>query len=135
MFETFKVQKQSKELLTSTVFKDLGDIDRPTNLENLLANLSGMVFRYSVKKSYEINPITPIPGAMSTEVKIISQRATFFKKISTMILRRELAYAHRLIKNLFLSDQLPNVQVERRLKHFVKSRKPLTRIIKTLQKL
>lgn len=56
MLETFKVQKQSKELLTSTVFKDLGDIDRPTNLENLFSKLKWNGFSLQRQKKLRDKP-------------------------------------------------------------------------------
>ena len=47
-------------------------------------------------------------------------KTTFFKEIPTLISREKLPYAHKLVKILFSSCQLPNVQKERRLKHFAK---------------
>ena len=58
-------------------------------------------------------------GVTSTTVSM-QMKATFFKEIPTLVSREKLPYIHKLVKRLFLSVQLPNVQVAGRLKHFVK---------------
>ena len=47
-------------------------------------------------------------------------KITLFKEISTLIPQEKLPYAHKLLKGLFSSGQLPNVEIAGRLKHFVK---------------
>ena len=47
-------------------------------------------------------------------------KITFFKEISTLIPQEKLPYAHKLLKGLLSSGQLPNVEIAGRLKHFVK---------------
>ena len=49
----------------------------------------------------------------------MQMKTTFFKEIPTLVLREKLPYAHKLVKRLFSSDQLSNVQIAGRLKHFV----------------
>ena len=48
----------------------------------------------------------------------MQMKATFFKEMPSLIPREKLPYAHKLVKRLFLSGQLPNVRIGGRLKHF-----------------
>ena len=54
-------------------------------------------------------------------------KATFFKEILILILQEKLPYPQKLVKRLFSSGQLPNVQILGRLKHFVKKWELLTK--------
>ena len=57
----------------------------------------------------------------------LQMKTIFFKEIPTLVLREKLPYAHKLVKRLFSSGQLPNVQISGRIKHFVKKWQFLTK--------
>ena len=65
-------------------------------------------------------------GLTSTMVNM-QMKTTFFKEIPTLVQREKLSYAHKLIKRLFSSVQLPNVPRAGRLKHFVRKWQFLTK--------
>ena len=54
-------------------------------------------------------------------------KTIFFKEIPTLVSREKLPYAHKLVKRLFPSVQLPNFQIAGRLKRFVKKWQFLTK--------
>ena len=54
-------------------------------------------------------------------------KTNFFKVIPTLIPQEKLPNAHKLVKRLFSSGQIPNVQIARKLKHFVKLEELLTK--------
>ena len=55
---------------------------------------------------------------ITSTVVYMQMKATFFKEMPSLIPREKLPYAHKLVKRLFLSGQLPNVRIGGRLKHF-----------------
>ena len=57
----------------------------------------------------------------------LQMKTIFFKEIPTLVLREKLPYAHKLVKRLFSSGQLLNVQISGRIKHFVKKWQFLTK--------
>ena len=63
---------------------------------------------------------------ISTMVNM-QMKTILFKEIGTLIPQEKLPSAHKLVKRLFSSSQLPNVQNGGRLKHFVKKWELLTK--------
>ena len=99
-----------ERLLASAVFKDAASGNHQTN------NIVGCKVLTKTTASKRAGTST---GITSTMVNM-QMKTTFFKEIPTLIPQEKLTYAHKLVKRLFSSGQLPNVQIVGRLKHFVK---------------
>lgn len=106
--ETEKAQKKSKWLLASTVFKDTANENQP--------------FRkgHPPSKQHRWGTVLTCAGVQAKEQNMQMKR-TFFKEIPPLIPREKLPYANKLVKRLFSSGQLSNVQTAGTLKHFVKN--------------
>ena len=77
------------------------------------ANFVEGIFYYSSKNSKPLS-VTVTNKITGAKVNINLIRATFFKEIPS---RKVLPYAHALLKNVFLPNQLPTAQIAVRLKH------------------
>ena len=78
-----------------------------------------MKFYHSSKSSNDVSTTSKVKnGITGTKVNKNVTRATLCKEIPSLIPTKELLYAHTLVKKLFLSNQLPTVQIAGRVKHF-----------------